>query len=335
MRVNHPDHQSPEIRTSIRMDARLDAVTRVKVDDLAQRFHQPRAAVLCHIMPWGLGRGQTEMLDGGESEGPVRHLYLYVDTAWHARGEKAAMAAGVNIAPWLRSMVHQITLTDFPASWQEDQSEERSHDFRIYDTRFIVRLDSPSYTTLQQLVQQFGASKAHIIRQLIMQATPENFPKSWHMRAAERSVPPIRRRETKNNREITRSSVARTRLSPRDTKPSRIASRPLRNKGHGPVTNTADAMQIPSLPPPTMPLEEAMRTQRALRRFKSDPVDDALVLRLIELALKVPTGRNAQHWEFVLVKDRAVKARLARVYRLAWRLYGRLGRRLTASDPKM
>jgi nitroreductase len=85
----------------------------------------------------------------------------------------------------------------------------------------------------------------------------------------------------------------------------------------------------------TMPLEEATRTQRALRCLRPDPVDDALVLRLIELALKAPTGSNAQHWEFVLVKDRAVKAKLARLYRLAWGLYGRLGRRLTASDPNM
>jgi hypothetical protein len=47
------------------MDARLDAVTRAKVDDLAQRFHQPRAAVLCHIMHWGLSRGKAEIRDGG------------------------------------------------------------------------------------------------------------------------------------------------------------------------------------------------------------------------------------------------------------------------------
>ena len=33
----------------------------------------------------------------------------------------------------------------------------------------------------------------------------------------------------------------------------------------------------------TMPLESAMRTQRAIRRLKPDPVDDALVLHLIEL----------------------------------------------------
>jgi nitroreductase len=77
-----------------------------------------------------------------------------------------------------------------------------------------------------------------------------------------------------------------------------------------------------------MPLEEAMRTQRAIRRLKPDPVDDALVLHLIELALKAPSGSNAQNWEFVIVKDPAVKAKLARLNRRAWNLYGALGRRL-------
>lgn len=76
-----------------------------------------------------------------------------------------------------------------------------------------------------------------------------------------------------------------------------------------------------------MPLREAMETQRAVRRLLPDPVDDAIVLRCIELALKAPTGSNAQSWEFVVVKDPAVKARLARQYRRAWRVYGAVGRR--------
>jgi nitroreductase len=36
-----------------------------------------------------------------------------------------------------------------------------------------------------------------------------------------------------------------------------------------------------------------------VRRLKPDPVDDALVLRLIELALKAPSGSNAQNCEFI------------------------------------
>jgi nitroreductase len=76
----------------------------------------------------------------------------------------------------------------------------------------------------------------------------------------------------------------------------------------------------------TMPLEEAMRTQRAIRRLKTDPVDDALILHVLELALRAPTGSNAQNWEFIVVKDRAVKAKLARLNRMAWSAYGGIGR---------
>jgi hypothetical protein len=39
------------------MNARLDATTRAKVDDLATYFHQAQAAVVCHIMQLGLSRG--------------------------------------------------------------------------------------------------------------------------------------------------------------------------------------------------------------------------------------------------------------------------------------
>jgi nitroreductase len=84
-----------------------------------------------------------------------------------------------------------------------------------------------------------------------------------------------------------------------------------------------------------MSLEEAMLTQRAIRRLKDDPVDDALVLHLIELALKAPTGSNAQNWEFVVVRDPVVKGKLARLNRGAWRLYGGIGRRMVRGDERM
>jgi nitroreductase len=92
---------------------------------------------------------------------------------------------------------------------------------------------------------------------------------------------------------------------------------------------------LETIAPLTMPLEDAMRTQRAIRRLKNDPVDDALLKRLIELALKAPTGSNQQNWEFIVVRDRAVKAQLAKQNRAAFNLYGALGRRTAANDPKM
>lgn len=84
-----------------------------------------------------------------------------------------------------------------------------------------------------------------------------------------------------------------------------------------------------------IPLVEAMTTQRAVRRVLPDPVNDAVVLRCIELALKAPTGSNQQNWEFVVVKDRATKERLAAQYRRAWAVYGGAGRRLTRDNESM
>jgi nitroreductase len=83
-----------------------------------------------------------------------------------------------------------------------------------------------------------------------------------------------------------------------------------------------------------MPLAEAMETQRAIRRLKPDPVDEVIILRLIELALKAPTGSNSQSWEFIVVRDPKVKAGLARLNRQLWSIYGRIGRRVTRNDPK-
>jgi predicted DNA-binding protein len=182
MSVNPP----PAERSSIRTDARLDAATRQKVDDLATRVDRPRAAVLCQIMAWGLSRAQPAHLDQDALQGSVHHLYFYVASDLHEHVQNAAAAAGVKTAYWLRHMVRQITITDFPASWQEATPPERSHDSRTYTERFMLRLDDPSQTKLQQLITQFGVSKAEIIRHLIAQAEPEDFPKSWHLRAAER-----------------------------------------------------------------------------------------------------------------------------------------------------
>lgn len=70
-----------------------------------------------------------------------------------------------------------------------------------------------------------------------------------------------------------------------------------------------------------MPLAEAMRTQRAIRRLKPDPVGDALVLRLLDLAIRAPSGSNAQSWEFIVVRDPGIKKAFARIHRRTLRTY--------------
>jgi hypothetical protein len=175
--VNAWPDQTPH-SARIRLDARLHAMTRRKVDDLAGHFRQPRASVLSHIMRWGLSHDQGGAPDQGTSQGPVRHLYLYVDADLHEAVQKAAAAVGVHFAPWLRHMVRHITMADFPASWQAEQPDERSHDSRVYGKRFMLRLDDPTRATLEAWSTHFERSAAEIIRQLIAQATPDTFPAS-------------------------------------------------------------------------------------------------------------------------------------------------------------
>ena len=93
-----------------------------------------------------------------------------------------------------------------------------------------------------------------------------------------------------------------------------------------PIPSTAEALARLD-----MPLVEAMLTQRAIRRVLPDPVDDAIVLKCLELALRAPTGANGQNWEFIVVKDRRIKKKLQRRYRLAWRVFHRTSIRDIAS----
>jgi nitroreductase len=81
-----------------------------------------------------------------------------------------------------------------------------------------------------------------------------------------------------------------------------------------------------------MPLEDAIRTQRSIRRLKPDSVPDELVLHLIELGLQAPTGGNRQNVAFVVVRDAETKRGMARFNRAAWALYGPIARRAERED---
>ena len=59
-------------------------------------------------------------------------------------------------------------------------------------------------------------------------------------------------------------------------------------------------------------------TQRALRRFRSDPVPDAILRRVLEAATHAPSARGAEPWFFVVVRDPATRQAIATRYRHAW-----------------
>jgi len=64
-----------------------------------------------------------------------------------------------------------------------------------------------------------------------------------------------------------------------------------------------------------MDVYEALYTTRAMRRVKPDPIPEAVQRKILDAAIRAPSGGNMQGWRFVLVDDAEVRRKLAVVYR--------------------
>jgi nitroreductase len=62
-------------------------------------------------------------------------------------------------------------------------------------------------------------------------------------------------------------------------------------------------------------LSEALYTTRAMRRVRPDPIPRDVQARILDAAVRAPSGGNTQNWRFMLVDDPAVKAQLGPLYR--------------------
>jgi nitroreductase len=62
-------------------------------------------------------------------------------------------------------------------------------------------------------------------------------------------------------------------------------------------------------------LTEALYTTRAMRRVRPDPVPTDVQARILDAAIRAPSGGNQQNWRFLLVDDPEVKATLGPLYR--------------------
>jgi nitroreductase len=60
---------------------------------------------------------------------------------------------------------------------------------------------------------------------------------------------------------------------------------------------------------------EALYTTRAMRRVKPDPIPLEVQQRILDAAIRAPSGGNAQQWRFLVVDDTGVKAKLGPIYR--------------------
>jgi nitroreductase len=79
-----------------------------------------------------------------------------------------------------------------------------------------------------------------------------------------------------------------------------------------------------------MDLFKALHTQRAIRSFKPDPVPDDLLHKVLDAAIRAPSGGNSQQWVFLVLKDPKVKRRIGAIYR---EIFTATGMPAMANDP--
>lgn len=84
-----------------------------------------------------------------------------------------------------------------------------------------------------------------------------------------------------------------------------------------------------------MDLAQALYTTRAMRRVEPDPVPEDVLARILDAAIRAPSGGNTQNWRMIVVDDEEVRARLGPLYREAYaelqeKLYA--GRRAAAEE---
>ncbi|MDP6566983.1 MAG: nitroreductase family protein [Alphaproteobacteria bacterium] len=81
-------------------------------------------------------------------------------------------------------------------------------------------------------------------------------------------------------------------------------------------------MDMVRLDPPaelTMPIGEAMFSQRAIRRLDPDrPVSDAQLEIMLNAASKAPSGANAQPARYLVIRDRDTIGAFGKLYFEAW-----------------
>ena len=70
-----------------------------------------------------------------------------------------------------------------------------------------------------------------------------------------------------------------------------------------------------------MDLYEAMRGAPATRHFRPDPVDHAVLERVLDAARFAPSGGNRQGWRVIAVQEPATRRALRDLYQPHWRAY--------------
>jgi nitroreductase len=75
-----------------------------------------------------------------------------------------------------------------------------------------------------------------------------------------------------------------------------------------------------------MEFYEVLHTQRAIRRFKPDPVPEATLWKILDTAIRAPSSANVQPWAWLVIRDAAKRKAIGDAIRERAESSGNLGR---------
>ncbi|MCK4756644.1 nitroreductase family protein, partial [candidate division WOR-3 bacterium] len=60
-----------------------------------------------------------------------------------------------------------------------------------------------------------------------------------------------------------------------------------------------------------MDFYEVIKKRKSIRKYKSDPIPDRVLDRILEAGRIAPSAKNIQPWHFIVIKDPGIKKRVA------------------------
>jgi len=62
-----------------------------------------------------------------------------------------------------------------------------------------------------------------------------------------------------------------------------------------------------------MEVTDAIHTWRSIRKYKSQPIPDETLRKILEAGRRAPSWENVQPWHFIVIEDAAIKEKLSRL----------------------
>ncbi|MEM3615698.1 MAG: nitroreductase family protein [Candidatus Methanomethylicia archaeon] len=64
-----------------------------------------------------------------------------------------------------------------------------------------------------------------------------------------------------------------------------------------------------------MEVSEAIKVRRSIRKYRSDPIPEEYLIKILEAGRLAPSAGNRQPWHFIIVRDKSLKEEIVKAAR--------------------